>query len=305
MATGKKYSYTKKDGKRPGPWLALSRAAADRLVLAKIRDIVGGPKNFLSSGGAALSKEIEEFFFSAGLLVCEGYGLTETSPMISYNTPDFFKFGTVGRPIPGCEVRLSDDGEILVRGPNVMKGYLNRPEETEAAFMKGWLRTGDVGVIDDEGFITITDRIKDLIITSGGKNVAPQHVEAVVGKDHYIEQMCCVGDRRKHLAALVVPNFPALEEHARRNGIAFSSREELIAHPAIVKFYRKRIRDNSSDLAGYETIRRFTLLAGEFTQEAGEITPTMKVKRKAILEKYRRIIDGMYEGDGEDRENGS
>lgn len=297
---GGEYANKKKEKKFTGPWLTLAHAAADRLVLSKIRDIVGGPKNFLSSGGAALSREIEEFFFAAGLLICEGYGLTESSPMISYNTPNFFKFGTVGKAIPGCRVKLSDEGEILAKGPNIMMGYYNNPGETAKTIVDGWLHTGDVGVIDDEGFITITDRIKDLIITSQGKNVAPQHIEATVGKDHLIEQLCCVGDGRKFIAALVVPSFPALEEYAGKHGIGFSSREELIAKPEVVALYKTRIREQSSDLAPYESIRKFALLPKEFTQDAGEITPTLKIRRKAIMEKYKNIIDRMYEGgDGE------
>ena len=299
MGKGRSYAFRIKDKKPVGPWLAITHALADYLVLAKIRGIVGGPKNFFSAGGASLSRDIEEFFFAAGLLICEGYGLTETSPMISYNTPEFFKFGTVGRAIPGCRVKLSDEGEILAKGPNVMKGYHNRPDETSKTIVDGWLHTGDVGVIDDEGFITITDRIKDLIITSHGKNVAPQHIEATVGKDRFIEQLCCVGDRRKFIAALVVPSFPALEEYAGRNGIGFSSRAELIAKPEIISLYKKRIREQSAELAPYETIRKFTLLEKEFTQEAGEITPTLKIRRRAILEKYGDIIDRMYGGEEE------
>ncbi len=294
--TGKKYAYRKKEGKFAGPWLRLSHAVADRMVLAKIRDTVGGPKNFFAAGGAALSREIEEFFFAAGLLVCQGYGLTETSPMISYNTPGAFRFGTVGRPIPGCQVRISEEGEILAKGPNVMKGYHNRPDETARTIVDGWLHTGDVGVIDDEGYITITDRIKDLIITSQGKNVAPQHIESTLCRDRFVEQVCCVGDGRSQIGALVVPSFPALEEYAGRNGIAFSSRRELVARPEVVAFYRQRLRDLSSELAEYEWVKRFALMPREFTLEEGEITPTMKIRRKVIMENYRDVIDRMYAG---------
>ena len=258
-------------------------------MLTKVRDIVGGPKNFFSAGGAPLSKDIEEFFFSAGLLVCEGYGLTETSPMITYNCPDYFKFGTVGKVIPGCEVKLSDEGEILAKGPNIMKGYYNKPEETAKTIVDGWLHTGDVGIIDSEGFITITDRIKDLIITSQGKNVAPQHIETMVGKDHFIEQICCIGDKRKYITALVVPSFASLQEWAKEQGIVFSPREELVRNPEVIAFYKARIKSQSGDLAGYESIKKFTLMPNEFTQEAGEITPTLKIKRKAVAEKYAAL----------------
>ena len=202
-----------------GPWLAARHALADRLVLHKIRDIVGGPKNFFSAGGAALSPAIEEFFFAAGLLICQGYGLTETSPMLTCNRPGDFKFGTVGKVIPGCEVRIAPDGEILARGRNVMGGYFNRPQETTESFEDGWLKTGDIGDFDEDGFLRITDRKKDLIITSGGKNIAPSRIESVIGQDYYIEQVAAVGDGRHYLSALVVPQFEALEEWARENGL--------------------------------------------------------------------------------------
>jgi len=297
IGVGKEYAYRRKDGKPVGPALKVAHIIADKLVLSKIRDIVGGPKNFFSAGGAALSKEIEEFFFAAGLLVCEGYGLTETAPMITYNCPSAFKFGTVGKPVPLCEVKIGEQGEILARGPNLMKGYFNKPEETAEVFLSGWLRTGDVGYIDEEGFVKITDRIKDLIITSGGKNIAPQRIETMVGKDHYIEQINAVGDGKKYISALIVPSFPAIEAYARENGIAFSSRQELVQNPQIMELYRTRIEAQSADLAGYEKIKAFTLMPHEFSQEGGELTPTLKIKRKVVMEKYKDIIDAMYHDD--------
>ncbi|TFG40998.1 MAG: hypothetical protein E4H48_06755 [Syntrophobacterales bacterium] len=277
----------------------LRHAAADRLVLAKIRSLMGGKKKFMSAGGAPLAADIEAFFYATGLLVCQGYGLTETSPMITYNTPDHFKFGTVGRPVPECEVRIAENGEILVRGAQVMKGYLNRPEDTVEALRDGWLHTGDVGQLDDEGYLRITDRIKDLIITSGGKNIAPQRIECLVGRDAYIEQVAVFGDRRKFASALIVPDFEALEAYARRRGLVFASRAELIAAPEIVDFYRQRIDRQSAELAAYERIGQFTLLPRSFTQEDGEITPTIKVRRKVIRERYGEIIDAMYRAAGE------
>lgn len=293
IAVGSEYEYgvRKQDA---GLGLKVKHWLADRLVLSKIRDIVGGPKNFFSAGGAALSKDIEEFFFAAGLLVCEGYGLTESSPMITYNCPSAFRFGTVGRPVPLCEVKIGEDGEIMARGPNIMKGYYNRPEDTAETIVDGWLKTGDVGIIDEDGFIKITDRIKDLIITSGGKNIAPQRIETLVGRDHYIEQIEAIGDGRKYVSALIVPAFPALEAYAREKGITFASREELVQQHEIIEFYRKRIDDQSSELVGYEKIKAFALLPTGFTQEGGELTPTMKIKRKVVVEKYRDIIDAMY-----------
>jgi len=296
VVIGSDYGYAVRNNEA-GVVLSAKHWLADRLVLGKIRDIVGGPKNFFSAGGAALSKDIEEFFFAAGLLVCEGYGLTESSPMITYNCPSAFKFGTVGKPVPLCEVKIGENGEILARGPNIMKGYYNKPEDTAATIVDGWLKTGDVGIIDEDGFVKITDRIKDLIITSGGKNIAPQRIETLVGRDHYIEQIEAIGDGRKYVSALIVPAFAALETYARDQGIAFASREELVQKQEIIDFYRKRIEDQSGELAGYEKIKAFTLLPNEFTQEGGELTPTMKIKRKVVVEKYRDIIDAMYAHD--------
>jgi long-chain acyl-CoA synthetase len=297
LAVGRRRAKLRQAGQTPGLGLRLTHHLADRLVLRKLRDIVGGDKNFFSAGGAPLSKGIEEFFLAAGLLVCQGYGLTETAPMVSCNAPHDFKFGTVGKPVPGCEVQIGDMDEILVKGPNVMMGYYRKPEATKEVLKDGWFHTGDVGLIDEEGFLVITDRIKDLIITSGGKNIAPQRIETAVGRDHYIEQITTVGDRRKYVSALIVPAFEALEAFARDNGIAFRNREELLCHPRVVEFYRRRIDRQSTELAGYETIKAFTLLPREFTQESGEITPTQKIKRKVVAENYRQAIDAMYPED--------
>jgi long-chain acyl-CoA synthetase len=294
MAVGKEYQYRKKEKRPVGPLLALRHRAADALVLSRIRDVVGGEKNFFSCGGAPLAQEIEEFFFAAGLLICQGYGLTETSPMLTCNAPGAFKFGTVGRPVLGCEIGIAKNGEILARGANVMKGYHGKPAETAAAFEDGWFKTGDVGFVDDEGFLHVTDRIKDLIITSGGKNIAPQHIEAMFGSEPYVEHVAVVGDRRSYVSALVVPSFPALEEHARQSGIRFVSREELAIMPEIIAFYEGRIRRVNQGLAGFEQIKRFTLMSREFTQDRGELTPTLKIKRRFVEQKYRDVIDAMY-----------
>jgi len=296
IETGKKYGYKKHRGEFIGPFLKLRHRLADRLVLAKIRGIVGGYKNFFASGGAALAGEIEEFFFAAGLLICQGYGLTETAPVLTCNNPNQFRFGTVGKPIDKVEIRISSEGEVLARGPNIMKGYFNKPEATREAFVDGWFRTGDIGVLDPDGYLRITDRIKDLIITSGGKNIAPQHIETVVGQDYYIEQIVAIGDGRNFISALVVPNFEALEEYARNNAISFSSREELVEKPEIGEFFRRRIDDQSRDLGPYERIKKFNLMPREFSMEEGELTPTLKTKRKVINEKYAGVIDAMYGG---------
>jgi long-chain acyl-CoA synthetase len=295
MATGAEYQNRRRDRRPSSPFLTLKHAIADRLVLSKIRDRVGGAKKFFSAGGAPLSKEIEEFFFAAGLLICQGYGLTETAPVLTCNAPGAFKFGTVGKPVKGVEIKIGEDGEILARGPNVMKGYYKRPIETEKSFSDGWLRTGDAGEIDRDGFLRITDRLKDILITAHGENVAPLRVETLVGEDHYIDQIVVLGDRRKFIGALIVPFFPAIEQYACERNIPYSSRSELVNHPEIIRFYRRRIDSHSAELAAYERIRRFTLLAEAFTQEAGELTPTLKVKRQVIAEKYKEVIDRMYQ----------
>jgi len=295
IATGAEYQNRKRDRKPLSLFLTLKHVIADRLVLSKIRDRVGGAKKFFSAGGAPLSREIEEFFFAAGLLICQGYGLTETSPVLTCNAPEAFKFGTVGKPVKGVELRIGEGGEILARGPNVMKGYYKRPVDTEKSFVDGWLRTGDVGEIDRDGFLRITDRLKDILITAHGENVAPLRVETLVGEDHYIDQIVVLGDRRKFISALIVPIFPAIEQYANEHNISYSSRAELVNNPEIIRFYRRRIDSHSAELAGYEKIRRFTLLDEAFTQEAGELTPTLKVKRQVIAEKYKEIIERMYQ----------
>ena len=294
---GKRYRYAIKDGRSPGPALALQHKLADRLVLRKVRAVVGGPKNFFSAGGAPLSKSIEEFFFAAGLLVCEGYGLTETSPMVTFNSPQAFKFGTVGKPILDCEVKIDDTGEILIKSPSLSQGYYRKPEATAAAFRDGWFHSGDVGEFDAEGFLRITDRIKDLIITSGGSNVAPQKIETVYAKDHFIEQFIVIGDRRKFISALIVPNFEALSVHARTQGIDYQSYDELVGHPAIQTFYRQRVDNLSQELTPYERVKAFTLLPAPLAQETGELTPSLKVKRRVVAEKYATRIEAMYPED--------
>ncbi len=294
MGVGRDYNNMRTEGKEPGSILSLKYKLADKLVLSKLRAIVGGDKKFFACGGAPLLKEIGEFFLSAGVLVCEGYGLTETSPIISFNRPTDIRFGTVGKTAPLVEVKLGKDDEILVKGPNVMKGYWNRPDLTEEAFYDGWFRTGDVGQFDDKGFLKITDRIKDIIITSNGKNIARQRVELTIGKDHYIEQILAVGNNRQFISALVVPYFEALEEYAKEKGIAFTSRDMLVKKKEIIDFYNKRIEAVQKDLAHFEQIKKFTLLSEEFSQAAGEITPTLKNKRRVIMERYGDLIEKMY-----------
>jgi long-chain acyl-CoA synthetase len=294
IGVGSRYQYALKERGSAGALLGLQHKLADRLVLRKVRAVVGGPKNFFSAGGAPLAQAIEEFFFAAGLLVCEGYGLTETSPMVTFNTPNAFRFGTVGKPIPDCEVKIAANGEILVKSPSLTQGYYRKPEATAEAFRDGWFHTGDVGEFDADGFLRITDRIKDLIITSGGKNVAPQKIETIYAQDHLIEQFITIGDRRQYISALIVPNYEALEAHARTHGIAYRTRAELVNSPAAQALYRARLDELSQELAPYEQVKAFTLLAAPFAQETGELTPSLKVKRRAVAEKYAAEIEAMY-----------
>jgi long-chain acyl-CoA synthetase len=296
LDVGGKYERKIRNG-GAGPLLKSQHALADKLVLSKLREVIGGPKKFMASGGAALSKEIEEMFFAAGLLICQGYGLTETAPMLTANAPGEFRFGTVGKPVVDVELKIAESGEILAKGPNVMAGYFNKPEATAEVFSDGWFHTGDVGHFDEDGFLIITDRIKDLIVTSGGKNVAPQWVETVVGKDPFIEQLAVLGDSRKYISALVVPSFDVLSEWAKRQKLNFESHEDLVRMPEVIRHMTERITRQSKQLAPFEKIKRFTLMAKEFTMQAGEITPTLKVKRRVIHEKYKDLIERMYSKD--------
>ena len=300
LGVGSQVGYARKRGEKVGVLRAAQHAMADRLVLHKIRDIVGGPKNFFSAGGAALSPQIEEFFFAAGLLICQGYGLTETSPMVTCNRPDDFRFGTVGKVIPGCEIRIASDGEILVRGRNVMRGYYGRPRETMETFEDGWLKTGDIGDFDADGFLRITDRKKDIIITSGGKNIAPSRIESVIGQDYYIEQVAAVGDGRHYLSALIVPHFEALEQWARERGITYDSLCAMVKDARIVAFIAERVEQQQAVLARHEQVKKFTLLADRFSQMGGEITPTLKNVRSAIAAKHAQVINAMYAGESLD-----
>jgi long-chain acyl-CoA synthetase len=276
------------------PILNIKHKIAEALVLKKIRGVVGGRIRFFPCAGAPLSKKIEEFFHAAGVTIAYGYGLTETCATVTCHEKYHSRPGTVGKPIPGVEVRIGESGEIQVKGGTVTKGYYKKPEATAEAFTAdGWFRTGDVGVIED-GFLSITDRIKDLMKTSGGKYIAPQLVETLIGNDYYVDQVSIIGDLRQYVTALIVPAFDPLEEYARKHNILFPSREELIQNPEIVQFYEKRIRENTKELARYETVKKFHLLPHPFTQENGEMTPTMKLKRKVINEKYKDVIAGMY-----------
>src|SRR5438105_159227 len=275
---------------------------ADKLVFRKILARLGGRVKFVLSGGAPLSPELAAFFIGAGPQILEGYGLTETSPVISVNTPDRRRIGTVGPLIPGVEVKIAEDGEILSRGPHIMKGYWNNEDATRQAIdADGWFHTGDIGVMED-GFLKITDRKKDIIINAYGKNIAPQPLEALLKSSPYIGTPVLIGDRRKYVAALIVPNFEKLERDASAMGIRFQSREELVNNDRVKAIFQNEIDRFNQNLDRQEKIRRFALLPRDFTIDADEITPSLKVKRKVIDKKYKEVIDQLYVDDGIDEE---
>jgi long-chain acyl-CoA synthetase len=294
MRVGKEYA-EKTMQRQPVPGsLRRRRTIAHKLVFSKILEKTGGRVRFFVSGGAPLAKDIAEFFYTLGIVVLEGYGLTESSPVIAANTFDNLKFGTVGRPIPGVEVRIAPDGEILARGPNIMKGYYKKEEETREALAGGWLHTGDIGHLDEDGFLVITDRKKDLIVTSGGKNVAPQPIENLLKQNPYIANCVIVGGSRKFIAALIVPNFEKVRDFAQKSGIRYVNRRDLVQNEAIVRFLLQEVDQSTPGLAPYEKVKKIALLERDFEIGEGEITPTLKVKRNVIEQKYKDLIDSLY-----------
>jgi long-chain acyl-CoA synthetase len=294
LDVGKKYGRRKIRNDTVPPILTLKRSLADRLVFSKIAALTGGRIRLFVSGGAPLAKDIAEFFYSLGLVILEGYGLTETSPIITLSSFDHLKFGSPGRPVPGVEVKIAEDGEILTRGPHVMKGYFKLEAETREAFDRDWLRTGDIGYLDEEGFLFITDRKKDIIVTSGGKNVAPQQIENLLKTNAYITNVMVIGDERKFISALVVPDFEKLEGYAQANEISFEDRADLVTKNEIIDFVLSEVQKSTPDLAIYEQVKKIALLDKDFEMDEGEITPTLKVKRNIIAKKYAAVIDSLY-----------
>jgi long-chain acyl-CoA synthetase len=294
-ATGREVFEASQRREAVSPWLKLKHAVAERLVLKTVRAGLGGQVRIAISGGAALPKEIGMFFGAMGLPILEGYGLTETSPVVSVNTPRNSRVGSVGKVIDGVEVKIAADGEICVRGPNVMRGYFNKPEATaEVIDGEGYFHTGDIGRLDEEGYLYITDRKKDLIVTSAGKNLAPQPIENLLKTHPLISELVMVGDGRHFPAALVVPNFDTLARVAAESGIQNASREALIADPKAIELVEQAIASLSGELAQYERIKKITLLPKDFSIDAGELTPTLKVKRRVVEAKYKDLIDRMY-----------
>jgi long-chain acyl-CoA synthetase len=273
---------------------ALSWKLANLLIFSKVRVGMGGKADEFISGGAPLGRELAEWFADVGIPIHEGYGLTETSPVIAVNTPSAHKLGTVGKPLPNVEVRIADDGEVLVRGPSIFQGYWNRPEETQNAFVDGWFKTGDIGHLDNEGFLSITDRKKDLIKTSGGKFVAPQPIENSLKLNAFIGTAVVLGDRRKFPAVLIVPHFPVLEDWARANQIEFTSWITLVAHAKVQALYQSIVEEMNQNLARFEQLKRVLVVSEEFSEGDGTLTHTFKVRRRGIEARYRVLIDEMY-----------
>lgn len=267
---------------------------ANKLVFSQVRARMGGRVEIFVSGGAPLGKELAAWYASMGIRIHEGYGLTETSPVIAINSPRAHKLGTVGRPLPNVEVRIAHDMEILVRGPSVFRAYWNRPDETREAFVDGWFKTGDIGSLDEEGFLSVTDRKKDLLKTSGGKFIAPQPLETCLKLNALVGTAVVLGDRRKFASVIISPAFPLLEEWARANHITFSSREELIADRRVTALYEGIVADVNLGLARFEKIKKMLLVPDEFTASDGTLTPTLKLRRRAVEARYRDQIDDLY-----------
>jgi long-chain acyl-CoA synthetase len=294
LATGKKYA-AKVIAHEPVPkHLALKRGLAEKLVYSKITSKTGGRMRFFVCGGAPLSKDIAEFFYAMGLIVLPGYGLTDTSPVLTANTLDDYRFDTVGKTVPGVELRIAADGEILARGPNVMMGYYKNEADTREVMKDGWLHTGDIGRFDDDGFLIITDRKKDIIVTSGGKNIAPQPIENLIQSSPYIANAVVVGSTRRFISALIVPDFDKLETRARAQGIPFRDRAELCRRTELIDFLLDEVNRMTPELAPYERVKRIAVLDRDFDIGAGEVTPTLKVKRNIVEQKYADLIEALY-----------
>ncbi len=290
----KEYHRLKRESRSIPITLNLKYKTARKLVIDKLYAITGGRLRFFVSGGAALPRDLGEFFEAAGMLIIEGYGLTETSPVLTCNRENDYKFGSPGKVIPGVELKIASDGEILAAGPNIMQGYFKNKKETEAVLKDGWFHTGDIGVFDAEGFLIITDRKKNLFKTTGGKYVAPTPIENMFLASKYIEQFVLIGDRRMYVTALIVPDFEALKEYADAHRIPYNDPKELVKLKQIEDMLNKELAQFQKNLANFERVRKFTLLDKPFTVEDGELTPKLSVRRKVIEERYRDLIDEMY-----------
>jgi long-chain acyl-CoA synthetase len=291
MRVGEKNLSTILAGRRPAN---LSWKLADRLLYSKVRAAMGGRVDVYISGGAPLGRELGQWYARIGIRINEGYGLTETSPVIALNNPAAFKLGTVGKVLPNLEVHIAEDGEILVKGPSVFGGYWNMPAETANSFENGWFKTGDIGVIDSDGFLSITDRKKDLIKTSGGKFIAPQPIEGSLKANPLISEAAVIGDRRRFPAVVIAPAFAHLEDWAQQNGVKFTTRAELVAHPKVRALYDGIVADVNKHLAKFEQLKRSFVLPEEMSVENGTLTPTLKLRRRMVEERYCAEIESLY-----------
>ncbi|WP_130866638.1 AMP-dependent synthetase/ligase [Acidipropionibacterium timonense] len=291
---GSQWWRCQEEGRRPDRGLRWRHKVADALVLKAIRDAIGGPKTALAAGGAPLRSEVEEFLAACGILVSQGYGLTEAGPLVSFNCPGAHKFGTAGRPIVGSRIKVGEEGEILYQGPNIMKGYWNQPEATASTVEDGWLHTGDIGHVDDDGYLVITDRLKDIIVTLNGKNIAPQPIEAELLRDPLFEHAVILGDNRPCLTLLVKPSLPQVEELAERLHISALSMPEKLRSPELAEEIRKRVAAMTEKLPHQEQIRDLHVLWDEFTTDNGLLTPTLKVRRHEVEKRFTEVIDEMY-----------
>jgi long-chain acyl-CoA synthetase len=280
-------------GREPGALTRLQLPLADRLVLSKIRARTGGRLRFVVSGSAPLGRDVAEFLFAIGLPVLEGYGLTETSPALTANPLEAPRLGSVGRALPSVQLRIADDGEILARGPNVMVGYYDNPEATAATIRDGWFHTGDIGQLDADGYLSITDRKKELLVTAGGKNVAPQPIEALLKRDAIVAEAVMIGDRQRFVAVLLIPDFALLEQRLS-GGAAGVSREALVGRDDVRELFQPIVDRANSELASFEQVKSFALLPAEFTVEGGELTPTLKVKRRVVADRWKDVIEAIY-----------
>ncbi len=296
LGVGRKAAQLRFQGKTAGLLQGFQATLADRLVGAKVRERVGGRLRFCISGGAPLGGKIMEFFFAIGIPIIEGYGLTETSPVICLNVPGRERPGAVGPPIPGTQVSFGAEGEILAKGPGIMQGYFRNEEATRAALRDGWFHTGDVGHLDEEGFLRITDRLKDLLVTAGGKKVAPQPLEGRLKMSRFVSEAVMLGDQRPFCVALIVPNFANLEIEAKEKGWPMGTRRELISSPGALALYQGIIDELNASVAPFETIKKFELLERDLNADAGELTPTLKVRRKVVSQTFAYLIESMYSG---------
>lgn len=296
LGVGRARRLAQESGRRVSPWLALQHALAERLVLSKIKARLGGRAQYGISGAAPLARDVAEFFGDIGLPLLEGYGATETCGPATMNRPQSPRIGTVGVPLPGVQIKIANDGEILIKGGGVFKGYFKDPDETARALRDGWYYSGDVGMIDEQGYLVITDRKKNLIITAGGKNIAPAKLENFFKASEYISEIIIIGDRRPYLTALITLNPPAIQQWAASQGLDDTPYSELVRHPQVRALLERVVAQRNAQLASFEQIKKFAILQNEFTIEDGLLTPTMKIKRKVAMERYADVIEAMYRG---------